>query len=372
MKSIRYLVIDLRGQPAQQPRTEDFFDTRPRPSLRTTDDRRNRPTSFLHFIIMNYDLTIPDHARTMFGTSWLDAAQQKVSRLRPYLNVRTGCTGNSIVVDIDGIIEGSDVTGQRYKNVEINDTQSLIRYIYPKEYQEASHMSRWDPSTIAPLVSPAGQQTKKHSAAFGRFVDRLVLSQILGDASQATSNNPTPQVIALPNGQKIAKDFVSSGSAAESGLTVDKIIRAKEILEENEHWNDDKAADGVTLCMAINAKTQSSLLRSVESSLGARLMSSDYAKPVIDENGYIREFLGIKFIRTELVSTITDADDRVALCPLWVSDAVELAFWEDMSITIDRLPTKSQAIQFLSQARLGCARIYDEGVVQIACRTGAA
>lgn len=322
---------------------------------------------------MNFDLTIPDHARIMFGTSWRDSAQQRMSRLRAFFsNIHTGCTGNSIVVDVDGTIEGADVTGQRFKNVEIQDAVSLQRHIYPREYQEATHMSRWDPNTIAPLVSPAGNQTKKHTAAYGRFVDRLILQMILGDASQSTSNNPTPLVVPLPNEQKIAKDFVSSGSPAESSLTVDKLIRAKEILEEAETWNDDKAAAGESLVMAINAKTQSALLRSVESGIGARLMSSDYAKPVIDEKGYIREFLGIKFIRTELVSTVIDTDDRVALCPLWVSDCVDLAFWEDMSVTIDRLPTKSQAIQFLSQARIGCSRIYDEGVVQIACRTGAA
>lgn len=322
---------------------------------------------------MNFDLTIPDHARIMFGTSWRDAAQQRTSRLRAFFsNIHTGCTGNSITVDVDGTVEGADVTGQRYKNVEIQDTPSLIRHIFPRDYQEATHMSRWDANMIAPLVSPAGNQTKKHSAAYGRFVDRLILANILGNAAQSNSNDPVPQPIALPSSQRIAKDFVSSGSPAESSLTVDKLIRAKEILEEAETWNDDKAASGESLVMAINAKTQSALLRSVESGIGARLMSSDYAKPVIDDKGYIREFLGIKFIRTELVSTVVDSDDLVALCPLWVSDCVDLAFWEDMSVTIDRLPTKSQAIQFLSQARLGCSRIYDEGVVQIACRTGAA
>jgi hypothetical protein len=322
---------------------------------------------------MDYNLTIPEHARIMFAESWRDAAQQKQSRLRPYFaNIHTGCTGNSIVIDVDGVVEGADVTGQRFKNVEITDAPSLIRHIYPREYQEGTHISRWDPNSLAPLVSPAGNQTKKHTAAYGRFVDRLILSQVLGNASQATSNDPTPTVVALPAGQKIAKDYVSSGSATESSMTVDKLIRAKEILEEAETWNDDKAADGNNIVIAINAKVQSAILRSVESGIGAKLMSSDYAKPVIDDKGYIREFLGIKFIRTELVSTVTDGDDKVALCPLWVSDCVDLAFWEDVSITMDRLPTKSQAMQFLSQARLGVSRIYDEGVVQIACRTGAA
>lgn len=331
------------------------------------------PTTVSIFILMNYDLTIPDHARIMFAESWREAAQQKQSRLRPYFsNIHTGCTGNSIVVDIDGTVEGADVTGQRYKDVNIVDSPSLIRHIYPREYQEATHISRWDPNSIAPLVSPAGNQTKKHVSAYGRFVDRLILSQVLGNASQASSTDPTPLTIALPSGQKIAKDYVVSGAAAESNMTVDKLIEAKRILEEAETWNDDKAASGVNLVIAINAKVQAALLRSVESSIGAKLMSNEYAKPVIDENGYIREFLGIKFIRTELVSTVTDGDDKVALCPLWVSDCVDLAFWEDVSITMDRLPHKSQALQFLSQARLGVSRIYDEGVVQIACRTGAA
>lgn len=322
---------------------------------------------------MNFNLEVPNHARIMFGESWRMAAQQKQSRLRPYFkNIHTGCTGNSITVDVDGTEEGADVTGQRYKDVDINDGVSLIRHIFPREYQHPTHISRWDPNMIAPLVSPAGNQTQKHSSAYGRFVDRLILSQILGNGAQSTSGDSTPTPIALPNAQKIAKDYVSSGSPAESGMTVDKLIHAKMLLEEAETYNDDKAADGVNLVCAVNAKAQASLLRSVESGIGAKLMSSDYAKPVIDENGYIREFLGIKFIRTELVSTVTDSDDRVALCPLWVSDCVDLAFWEDINVTIDRLPHKSNALQFLAQARLGCSRIDDEGVVQIACRTHAA
>jgi hypothetical protein len=321
---------------------------------------------------MNYDLTIPDHARIMFGTSWRDAAQQKQSRLRQYFSTQTGCTGNSITVDVQGTMEGEDVTGQRYKEVAINDTTSAIRYIYPGEYQLATHISKWDPNTIAPLVSPAGKQTGVHSAAYGRYVDNLILTQLLGNASEATAGSASPSTVVLPAGQKIAKDFVSSGSAAESNMTVDKLIQAKQLLMAAETWNDDKAAMGAKLCIAINASNEAALLRSVESGLGAKLFSRDYAPPVISGDGRITDFLGIHFIRTELVDTVTDGDDIVALCPLWVSDCVELAFWEDMTVSIDRLPQRSNALQFLSQARLGCSRIIDEGVIQIAARLRAA
>lgn len=322
---------------------------------------------------MSNDLIIPDAARIMFGTSWREELQQKQSRLRPlFANVHTGCTGNSITVDILAKSDGEDVTGQRFKNVEINEVNNGIRYIYPIEYQHPTHISKWDPNTIAPLVNPAGSQTKIHSMAYGRFCDRHYLQQILGNASEGASGGGQPTTVALPASQKIAKDFVSSGSATESSLTVDKLIEAVRILSEAEAWNDDLQAMGVKLCIATNAKTNAALLRSVESGLGAKLMSRDYMPPTLDDQGRIASFLGIHFVRTEFVSTVTDGDDKVALLPLWASNAVDIAFWEDSTTTIDRLPSKSNALQFLTQARIGCARIYDEGVIQLACRTGAA
>ena len=310
---------------------------------------------------MPNNLEIPEHARIMFANTWEEATQQKQSRLRGLVNVRTGRTGNSSTVDIGGILEGEDVTGQRFKDVAINQTLSTQRWIYPAEYQGASHESRWDANSIAPLVAPSGKAAMEHQGAYNRFVDRHLLAQILGTAYETNESTHAPAAVTLPVAQKVARDYVVSGSAADSNLTVEKLLRALEILEIAEVWGKDQMESGAKVCIAVNSKASKGLLRAVETGLAAKLMSKDFMPPVLDANGHISNFLGIHFIRTELI-TVTST---VAFLPMWVSNCVTLDFWEDMSVTIDKLPQKSNALQFLSQARLGASRTREEGVVQI-------
>jgi hypothetical protein len=315
-------------------------------------------------------LIVPDSARTMFATSWREAIQQKVSRLRALCQIVTGCTGNSATVDIFGKVEMEDVTGQRYKKVNVNDVPTAQRFIYPKELQLPTFESRWDANSVAPLVAPSGKHASAHAAAYGRKVDEIILTQLLGDASEVLTSGSTPSVVALPSTQKIAKDFVSTGSATDSNLTIDKLLAALQILEENEVWGKDQMEAGAKLCIAVNSKANKALLRQIESGLGSKLMSKDFMPPTLDANGHIANFLGIHFVRTELVSSITDGGDVVALLPMWCSTAFQFNVWEDMQTTIDVRPDLSNAVQFLSQARVGGARIEDEGVVQIAAVQG--
>lgn len=312
---------------------------------------------------MSDNLIIPDHARIMFANSWTERAQQKQSRLRNLVTVRTGRTGNSSTIDIGGIVEGEDVTGQRFKEVAINESSTTQRWIYPSEYQLGTHESRWDANSIAPLVAPSGKQTMEHGAAYGRFTDRLLLAQILGNAVETNTGSTTPSTVALPAAQKVARDYVHTGSVIDSNLTVAKLIRALEIIETNEIYGQEQMEMGAKVCIATNSSANKALLRSVESSLGSKLMSKDFMPPTLDSNGFISQFLGINFMRTELV-TVTST---VAFLPLWVSTEVYLDFWEDMTMSIDKLPTRSNALQFLTQARLGATRKDDRGIVQISC-----
>lgn len=302
----------------------------------------------------------------MFGTSFRQAAEQKQSRLRNLVTVKTGCTGNSYTVDIDApAVVGEDVTGQRYKDVNIQDIQSGIRHVMPREYQKASHESKWDPNTIAPLVSGSGRHTGIHQVAYNKFVDNLLLTNILGNVMETDASTGVPTALALPNAQKVAKDFVYSGSPTDSGLTVEKLLRALQIIEENEVWGQDQMEMGYKVCIATNSRANKDLLRTVQSGLAEKLLSKDFMPPTLTADGHISNFLGIHFVRTELVAKQTVSGVNCAILPLWVSNCVEMGFWEDLTVSIDRLPQKSNALQFLSQARLGCARIEDKGVVQI-------
>jgi hypothetical protein len=92
-------------------------------------------------------------------------------------------------------------------------------------------------------------------------------------------------------------------------------------------------------------------------------MSKDFMPPTLDANGFISQFLGIHFMRTELVPVTSS----VAFLPLWVSTEVYLDFWEDMTMSLDKLPQRSNALQCLTQAKLGATRKDDRGIVQISC-----
>lgn len=315
-------------------------------------------------------LTVPDAARTMFATSWREAIGQKESRLKSMCQVVTGCTGESVTVDIFGSLEMEDVTGQRYKKVNVTDVATAQRFIYPRQLQTPSHESRWDANGVAPLVAPSGKHAKEHANAYNRKTDTIILETLLGDAAEVLVSGGMPSIIALPNSQKIAKDFVDSGTAVTSGLTIDKLIRALEILEEAEIWGQDQMESGARLCIATNSKANKSLLRQINSSLGSKLMSKDFMPPVLDGNGHIKEFLGIYFKRTELVKKINDGTNTVALLPMWCSTSYQFNIWEDITTSIDTRPDLSNALQFLSQAKVGGARIEDEGVVQIAVAQG--
>jgi hypothetical protein len=316
----------------------------------------------------NTNLIVPDSARIMFGTSWREALAQKESRLRPMVQVRTGCTGNSSTVDIFGKIEMNDVTGQRYRKPIVSDVPTSIRYIYPRELQGETFESRWDQNTVAPLVAPSGKHASAHSQAYNREIDRIILRGLLGDAAEVLVSGGQPTIVALPNSQKIAKDYVASGTAATSGLTIAKLLRALQLLEEAEVYGQDQMESGARLCIATTSAVNKSLLAQVDSTLGSKLMSRDFVpNPVIDASGHIKEFLGITFKRTELVEKVADGGNTVALVPLWCSTSYELDIWEDLTTSIDVRPDLSNALQFLSQAKAGGARIEDDGVVQIAC-----
>lgn len=315
-------------------------------------------------------LIVPDSARIMFSNSWRDAIQQKESRLRSLCQVVTGCTGNSATVDIFGKVAMEDVTGQRFKKVNVNDVPTAQRFIYPRELQTATFESRWDANTIAPLAAPSGKHSTAHTSAYNRKVDEIVLAALLGDASEVLTAGGSPSVVPLPASQKIAKDFNSAGSAVDSNLTVDKLLAALQKLEEEEVWGQDQMESGAKLCIAVNSKANKALLRQIESGLGSKLMSKDFMPPTLDANGHIANFLGIHFVRTELVSTITDGGDIVALLPMWCSTSFQLNIWADLQTTMDIRPDLSNAMQFLSQARFGASRIEDEGVVQIAAVQG--
>lgn len=308
-------------------------------------------------------LTIVDHFRQTFSDTFRDTVQQKQSRMRDLAVVKTGLTGVAQQINHVMPIDMEETTGQRYKDTALRDLETAMRWYHPRDFQAATGESRWDPKGLAPTVMPGGKHVQAHVAAYNRKVDQVFLDGLFGVSYQGKTGS-TQQAIT----QTVATDYVPLGaSQVDAGLTIGKIVEAIRILKAAEAWNEDVMAMGIKLCGVINSYNETRLLQLANASSSDRLFSKDYGPPVLDDNGNLKTWLGVTWKRIETLPTATVSNDSITKLAIFTSDAVELGFWEDITTTIDRLPSKSNATQFLSQAQIGSGRTEEEKVVQINC-----
>ena len=171
----------------------------------------------------------------------------------------------------------------------------------------------------------------------------------------------------IPVGNVIANDFVSSGTPAASKLTIDKILRAKTILRNNESYGDDAMARGVALWGCMTPDMEESLLFLANATSGNRLFSRDFMPPVLGDDGQISSFLGINWVRsTQLLFDTSDATIQYA--GVWTSEAAMLDIWKEKVTKVSERPDLKYATQFYSEYAFGCVRKEDKMVVKIAAK----
>lgn len=313
-------------------------------------------------------LTIPDSFRNTFADSFKRVVQQSNSRLRKVCRVRTGLTGISQEIKHVNSIEAENVTGQRYKKVVLEDLSTESRWYYPDEFQKPTGESKWDENALAPTVMPGGVHIAEHQAAFHRASDAVIMAAIVGDMRTGKNGENTT---ALPAGQIVPVDFVHTGSDTDAGLTVPKILEAIRILKKNEAWNEDVRAMGEKLFLVLDADEEMYLRQEANKPAGDRLFSTDFGPPAFDENGSLTYWLGVHFVCYNVLPTasVTGAGGTVSAkqAALLTSSAMEFGIWGDFSATVDVRPDLSNAIQFLSQYRLGAGREQDKKVTIINC-----
>lgn len=310
---------------------------------------------------MSADLIIPNHFVTQFDTNWRNLVGQKNERLRSKVTVETGLSGEAKTYNQVGDVASEDVTGDRYKKVILQDLPTAKRWLRPRQFQTPTGESRWDEKGLLPTIAPRGKHTLAHLRAYGKDVDDRIIAALGGTAYSGAEGTDAN---ALPSTQKVAKDFVISGSPTDSGLSVAKVIRALEILGNNEAWNEDEMRGGNMLQGVMTSKLEAALRHEASSTSGSRLFSKDFIPPVLDDQGRIKSFMGINWTISNRPGLIPSSTVHFAY--VWTQDAIQLGVWEDMSATVDRRPDLSNAIQFLSQYSLNAVRLEEEKVIQLA------
>jgi hypothetical protein len=191
------------------------------------------------------------------------------------------------------------------------------------------------------LINPQSEYAQAGAWAMGRAMDDAIIDAASGNAFGGVSGGTT---VALPSGQKIAH-----GSA---GLSVAKLIEAKEILDANSVDPEE-----ARFCV-VTSKQLSDLLAITQ------ITSADFNSVKALVQGEIDTFMGFRFIRTERLDT-NSSSNRLVLA--FAQSGIGLAVGSDIQTRISERADKNYATQVFLSMTIGATRIEDEKVVEIEC-----
>ena len=290
---------------------------------------------------------IPEHYTTQFDQNWRHLVQQKNSRLREYVTL------DSISGKEKSYNQLSEAAMQlitsRSGETRISDQATAKRWIRPKAYDTAKLFDEFDEQLLGEVVLPTSPVVQSHAAAYARTADQVII-EALGGSAYTGETGVTPT--SLPSGQKVAVNYVETGNAANSGLTIGKLRAAKFILDANEVDEEEERI------IVVSAKQLQDLLRTTE------ITSADYnsVKALVD--GSVNTFMGFKFRKTQLLPLTVSTDVRMTY--VYVKSGIVLAE-RGLKTHMDVRTDLSHSLQIRSVASLGAARLEEKKVVEIAC-----
>ncbi|CAB4136019.1 hypothetical protein UFOVP300_30 [uncultured Caudovirales phage] len=288
---------------------------------------------------------IPDHYTTQFDSNWKHLVQQKNSKLKEYVTIDSieGKEKSYNQIDATSMTQITD----RSRDTRISDQAMAKRWIRPQQYDCAKLVDEFDEQLLGEVVLPTSPIIQSHAQAYARTCDTIIIGALGGTAYTGTTGTTAT---VLPAGQKVAVNYVESGTAANSGLTIAKLRAAKFLFDSNEIDEEEERI------MVVSAKQLQDLLRTIE------VTSQDYNSVRALVDGALNTFMGFKFRRSQLlVKTST-----VRSCYAYVKSGVILAE-RGLKTHMDVRTDLSHSLQIRSVASLAAVRMEEKKVVEIAC-----
>lgn len=266
--------------------------------------------------------------------------QQMGSRLRNAVRLETGVVGKRAAFDRISATAAILKT-TRHGDTPLVNTPHARRWATMKDYEWADLID--DADRLKLINDPASAYSRNAAMAMGRAMDDEIISQFFATSTIGEDGDSTVT---------FANDGGTSVAASATGLTVAKLIAAKEALDANE--NDPMEPR----FFACSAGQISDLLNETE------VTSSDFNSVKALVQGDVNTFMGFNFIRTERLDVDTSNDRR---CCAWRQSAMILGLAQDSRARISERDDKSYSMQVFYSQSLGATRAEGEGVVEVLC-----
>jgi hypothetical protein len=269
--------------------------------------------------------------------------QQKGSRLRPF--VRTESQNAEFeFYDRIGATEAQEITG-RHQDTPLQSTPHDRRRVSLRDFDWADLIDRQD--KLKMLMDPASAYSQNAVYAMGRKMDDMIIAAAFDSAYSGKTGATT---VAFPAANQIAVNYVETGGAANSNLTIGKLRRAKELLDAYDNDPDEERI------MTCTANSMHSLLRNTE------VTSADYNTVRALVEGKLDTYLGFKFVRTQRLLTNGSGHRRHIA---WIKSKLLLAVSQEPMIDVGPRRDKRNSVQVYVNMGIGATRMEEEGVVEV-------
>ena len=269
-------------------------------------------------------------------------SQQKGSRLRNAVLLKTGVVGEDTYMDQIGKTDAVDRT-TRHADTPIVDTEWQRRKISMIDSDWGDLIDKAD--QLKMLADPTSQYVLNASYALGRRFDYRIINKAFATAYVGKEGAST---ITFP-----AANVVAVGA---SGLTLNKLLAAKEILDDNDV--DPEEERYITVC----SKQIQDMLKINE------FISADFntVKALVAGARTPFAFMGFTFIPISTTLVLTDSSAyRRLIC--WAKNGLGLAIGKDITTKVDVRIDKNYSTQVYATISSGSSRIDEDKVVEIKC-----
>jgi len=292
--------------------------------------------------------SLPLHYQTDFEDNWIHLVQQMESRLE----------NKARLVTVKGKERRFSQLGKgtmrlittRNGTIVPSDSPMAERWLRPRGYDRTTFIDEFDDVALGELPAPESEHVTQHAYAAKRQIDQVIIDALEGTAYIGETGTTA---VDLGNGQKVAVNYVQSGSAVNSGLTLAKLAKAKYILDHNEVEQDGRY-------FVHSAKQLNDLLVNV-----VEVKSSDYNQVKALVDGNVNRFMGFEFVMTELLTLVTATDVRT--CIAYQKAGVALGYGKERSAKISIRDDLSETVQIRTKMLVGATRLEEERVVLVYC-----
>lgn len=275
-----------------------------------------------------------------FASNIMMLAQQKGSKLRNSVLVKTGIVGEEDYIDQLGKTVAVKRT-TRHMDTPIIDPDHQRRKVFLFDWISNTLLDKED--EIKMLIDPESSYAQNAVWALGRSTDFEVLTAALATAYTGKEGT-TP--VTFP-----AANIIANGN---TGLSVAKLIAAKTMLDNKDIDEEEPRF------IACTATQVGDLLGTTE------VTSSDYNVIKALVKGEINTFLGFEFKRVSASMLAVDADD-IRSCIAWAQNGLGLGIAADIKTRISERADKNYATQVFASLGIGATRVDEDRVVQIDC-----